>query len=164
MISILFSGCSAISSAKKMILTITSRWSFPGHEPLKTVANTVAGIHLLMLCWFWQVSSRSKASGGPFVFPPVIPLPQWQLVESKPLKAETVELLAFGKILPGREYIQKELPLDIKMRYEVEADGNFSKFIKITLISSFRSINQLPDVRQHERLGFYGLCIRNRRT
>jgi len=58
------------------------------------------------------------------------------------LKAETVELLAFGKvILPeGSIYIQKEL--DIKMRYEVEADGNFSKFIKITLISSFRSINQ----------------------
>jgi len=83
------------------------------------------------------------------------------------LKAETVELLAFGKvILPGREYryIQKELPLDIKMRYEVEADGNFSKFIKITLISSFRSINHCR-MRQHEQLGFYGLLyIRNERT
>jgi len=33
-------------------------------------------------------------------------LPQWQLVESKPLKAETVELLAFGKvILPGGSII-----------------------------------------------------------
>jgi len=82
------------------------------------------------------------------------------------LKAETVEL-AFGKvILPGREYryIQKELPLDIKMRYEVEADGNFSKFIKNYTDIKF-SLNQpLPDVRQHERLGFYGLFVYQKRA
>jgi cyanosortase A-associated protein len=111
--------------------------------------------------------SIGKRTLTPFVFPPVVPLPQWQLVASQPLKAETVELQAFGKlVLPGREYryIQNDLPLDIKMRYQVETDGDFKEFIKKHTNIKF-SLNQpLPDVRQHEQLGFYGLFVYQKRA
>jgi len=82
-----------------------------------------------MFCSFWQVSSRSKhrqadalcvsASGT---------LTAMATSGKSTLEAETVDLQAFGKlVLPGREYryIQNDLPLDIKMRYEVETDGDF---------------------------------------
>lgn len=111
--------------------------------------------------------SIGKRTLTPFVFPPVIPLPQWQLVESQPLKGETIELLAFGKVvLPGREYryVQKELPLNIKMGYELEADGNFKRFIKNYTDIKFSPNQPLPDVRQHKQLGFYGLFVYQKRA
>jgi len=93
----------------------------------------------------------------------VVPLPQWQLVASQPLKAETVDLQAFGKlVLPGREYRYIQNDLDIKMRYEVETDGDFKEFIKKHTDIRFRSINHL--MRQHEQLGFYGLFVYQKRA
>jgi len=52
-------------------------------------------------------------------------------VASQPLKAETVDLQAFGISPAWKGYaISKMTYLDIKMRYEVETDGDFKEFIK----------------------------------
>lgn len=108
-----------------------------------------------------------KRTLTPFVFPSVVPLAQWQLVASQPLKANTVESSSFGKLeLPGRQYryIQNGLPLDIKTRYEVETDGDVKEFIK-SHAGIRLSLNQ-PGlvVRQHPQLGFYGVYVYQKRA
>jgi len=93
----------------------------------------------------------------------VVPLPQWQLVASQPLKAETVDLQAFGKLVLEGSIAISKMPLDIKMRYEVETDGDFKEFIKSTLISRFRSINHCL-MYVSTKLGFYGLFVYQKRA
>ena len=99
-----------------------------------------------------------KRTFTPFVFPQEVPLPQWRLVESRPLKGRTIESSTFGKlVLPGRQYryIQNELHLDIDMRYEVEKSQTPIKF--------FLDQPSLL-VRQHPQLGFYGLFVYENRA
>lgn len=121
-----------------------------------------------------------KRTITPFVFPSVVPLPQWQLVASQPLEIKTVDRPPFGKLdLPGIQYryVQNGLhassregapsspaPLDIKMRYEVETDGDGKRFIKDNTAIQF-SLNQ-PSmvVREHEGLGFYGMFVYEKRA
>lgn len=122
-----------------------------------------------------------KRTITPFVFPQVVPLPQWQLVASQPLENQTVERPPFGKlVLPGihYSYVKNNLhgsskdvprpsslaPLDIKMRYEVETDGDVKRFIKDNTAIQF-SLNQpSPVVRQREGLGFYALFVYEKRA
>lgn len=125
-----------------------------------------------------------KRTVTPFVFPPVVSLPQWQLVASNPLKNQTVEQPPFGKLIfPGRQYryIQNDLPassgastarrslaplasLDIKMRYLVETDGDVKQFIKDNTAIRFLFDQPLLVVRQQEGLGFYGLFVYEKRA
>lgn len=108
-----------------------------------------------------------KQTVTPFVFPSVVPLAQWQPIASQPLKNKTVDRAPFGKlVLPGRHYryIQNNLPLDIKIRYEVQTTGDVKEFIRreggIQL-----SLNQpLLVVRENERVGFYGLFVHDKRA
>lgn len=109
-----------------------------------------------------------KHTVTPFVFPSVVTLPQWQLVASHPLKAQTIErpppLSKF--ILPARQYryIQNDLRLDIEMRYKVETDGDVKQFIKDNTAIRFLLDQPLLIVRQQEGLGFYGLFVYQKRA
>lgn len=108
-----------------------------------------------------------KRTITPFVFPSVVPLPQWQWVASQPLENQTVERPPFGKlVLPGihYRYVQNDLPLDIKMRYEVETDGDGKRFIKDNTAIQVSLTQPLVVVRQHEGLGFYGLFVYQKRA
>ena len=108
-----------------------------------------------------------KRTVTPFVFPQVVPLPQWQRVASQPLENITVERPPFGKlVLPGSSYsyIQNDLPLDIKMRYEVQTDGNVKNFIRNQSGIKFPLNQPLVVVRKDERVGFYGLFVHQKRA
>jgi cyanosortase A-associated protein len=108
-----------------------------------------------------------KRKVTPFVFPSVVPLPQWQLVTSHLLQDQTIERPSLPKlVLLGRHYryIQNDLPLDIKMFYEVETNGNVKQLIKDHTDIKFLLNQPLLVLRQHEQLGFYGLFVYQKRA
>lgn len=105
--------------------------------------------------------SIGKRTLTPFSFPAKVPLPQWQLVTSQPLPNQTVDQLPFGKVvLPGMyyRYKQNDLPLDIKMRYQINVEGDVKHLIETNTDIRF-SLNRSPVIRQHQQLGFYGLFV-----
>ena len=108
-----------------------------------------------------------KRTLTPFVFPSAVTLPQWQLIASEPLEPYTFERPPFEQLrLPGRHYryIQNDLHLDIKMRYEVETNGDVKGLIRERNDIKFSLNKPLLVVRQHEQLGFYGLFIYQNRA
>ncbi len=125
--------------------------------------------------------SIGKRTIAYFVFPQVVPLPQWQLVASHPLKNQTVDRPPLFKIvLSGMQYryLQNDLhashhsgtekqtpaPLDIEMRYEVGTEGDVKHLIQDNTGIKF-SLNQPSLVlRQQQGLGFYGLFVYQKRA
>ncbi len=106
--------------------------------------------------------SIGKRTVTPFVFPSEVPLAQWQMVASQPLENKTVEQPPLGNVVvPGRQYryIQNGLPLDIKMRYELQTNGNGLQFIRSSTPIKLSLNQRLLTVREHEGVGFYGLFV-----
>ncbi len=103
----------------------------------------------------------------PFVFPSVVPLPQWQMVASQSLKDEIVERPPFGKVvLSGTQYryLQNGLNLDVEMRYEVGTEGSVRHLIKEKTPIQFSLTQPLLVLRQHQGVGFYGLFVYQKRA
>ena len=97
---------------------------------------------------------------APFVFPTVVSLPEWQLLNSHLLAAPIPKNLEYAA---GRhyQYIQKNQTLDIEMRYMINTSGSVRFFIS--------SILQLPSQlklapRQREGVGFYYLFAHEQRA
>ncbi len=111
--------------------------------------------------------SIGKRPIAPFTFPTAVPLPQWQQSAAQPLPKLTVERWPYGKLnLPGihYRYQQNNLPLDIKMRYEVETDGNVRQITENNSEVRFLQLKSQPVIRQHQQLGFYGLFVYEQRA
>ncbi|WP_315791139.1 cyanoexosortase A system-associated protein [Fischerella sp. JS2] len=92
---------------------------------------------------------RDKSTVDDFVFPEVVPLPQWQLKSSKDLSQQiqnNSELLAQRNY----KYTRKDLPLNIEMRYVKIGDVN-------QLIKKYTQISSSVIIRQREGIGYYGL-------
>lgn len=86
-----------------------------------------------------------------FVFPPVVPLSGWQSLPSHALSDRSSNHLNY---ISGRQYqyTQKDLPLNIEMRYVVNTTGDVKDFLK-----TYTFIPSSPVLRQQEGIGFYGL-------
>jgi cyanosortase A-associated protein len=104
--------------------------------------------------------SLDQAKINAFAFPETVPLPQWQLSLSEPLKTpedKHPELVAQKHY----RYIENNLPLDIEMRYLqnlYNADVNL-------LLKSYTSIKSSAKiVRQSNEIGYYGLGIYKQRA
>lgn len=111
--------------------------------------------------------SIGKRTVKPFVFPSVVPLLQWQFVASQPLENKTLERQRLDKsVAPSRHYryIQNGLPLDIKMRYQVQTNGNVLQFIRSYTPIKLPISQQLLTVREQEQIGFYGLFVHDKRA
>lgn len=93
-------------------------------------------------------SSRTVTS---FVFPPAVPLSGWQSLPSNPLSDRSSK---HPNYITGRQYqyTQKDLPLNVEMRYVVNTTGDVKDFLK-----TYTSIPSSPILRQQEGIGFYGL-------
>lgn len=97
-----------------------------------------------------------------FVFPTGVPLSQWQLSLSRPL----ADPITKGPKSPGRHYryIQKNISLDIDMRYIVDTHGNVKSFIE-KYYSLPLSSGQLALVLRHqEGIGFHNLFADQQRA
>lgn len=95
-----------------------------------------------------------------FIFPPTVPLPEWQPLKSRPL---AVTPIGDSPNLSGRQYqyIQNDLTLDIEMRYLINTIGHVQFFI--------RSLPQFPGQltlasRHREGLGYYYLFAYEQRA
>lgn len=96
----------------------------------------------------------------PFTFPSAVPLPEWQLVQSKPLADQVVRKPGRKfDFLAGRsyQYTQNNLPLDIQMRYTLYPDGEIKHLIRS--YTSFDIPNSRLQQRQQAGVGFYGLFV-----
>lgn len=111
--------------------------------------------------------TSGKRKVTPFVFPQLVPLPQWQLIASQPLKERVVERQQLPEsVLPGRHYryIQNGLHLDINVYYEVETTGDVKNLIENHTAIEF-SLNQ-PSIilRKQQQIGSYGLFADQKRA
>lgn len=103
-----------------------------------------------------------KRTATRFIFPSVVPLPQWQSLPGKPLPNQTVEQLPYGKlVLPGMHYRyqQNGIPLDIKMRYEINASGDVKQLIEMHTDVRFLPNQSQPIIRERKPLGYYGVFV-----
>lgn len=106
--------------------------------------------------------SIGKRSATPFIFPLSVPLPQWQFIASKSLPNQIAEQLPYGKlILPGMHYRyqQSGIPLDIKMRYEINTAGDVKQLIEMHTDIRFGPNQSMPIIRERKQLGFYGVFV-----
>ncbi len=95
----------------------------------------------------------------PFVFPATVPLPDWQPLASSSLNNHKNELS--GK---HYRYVQKDLPLDIEMRYLTNIDGDVNAFIKQYAPHSSSEGQLRGVVRQQEGVGFHRLFVEKGRV
>lgn len=101
-----------------------------------------------------------RRTATPFVFPSEVPLPQWQFVASKSLPNQTIDELPYGKlVLPGMQYSykQNDIPLEIKMRYEVNTGGDVKQLIEKYTDIVFPPSRPMPNIRQNKQIGFYAV-------
>jgi cyanosortase A-associated protein len=95
--------------------------------------------------------NAEKSTLTPLIFPETVPLSEWQLNPKYSQPASTKEdsnLIAQKHY----QYIQKDVPLDIEMRYVTIFD--VSKLLK-----EYTSILSSTEVRQRDKVGYYGLGV-----
>lgn len=140
--------------------------SFWKHLRIPLLAFTCANV-LLVVGRSILDPTIGKQTVTPNVFPSAVPLPQWQAVASNPLENKTADPPLVGELaLPGRHYryIQNGLPLDIKMRYEVQTNGDVKQLIRNHADIQFPHNQPMVVVREQERVGFYGLFVHQKRA
>ncbi|BAZ65490.1 hypothetical protein NIES4106_02290 [Fischerella sp. NIES-4106] len=111
---------------------------------------------LLVLGQVLILPIQSKNPANFFVFSESPPLPQWQLKSTKSL---TYDLQDDSELLSQKnyQYIRKELPLYIEMRYVKIGDVN-------QLIRKYTKISASAVVRQKEDIGYYGLGVEQQKA
>lgn len=104
-----------------------------------------------------------KSTITSFVFPTAVPLPQWQPSLSRSLAGS---LNKGPKSLSGRhyQYTQKNLTVDIEMRYMVKTHGNVKSFIEKYYSLPLSSGQTTLVLRQQEKIGFYNLFTYQQRA
>lgn len=90
-------------------------------------------------------------------FPPVVPLPKWQLIDS-------IEINSISEkpwILPGRHYryTQNQLPLSIYMHSVEPPDGDVKQLIDRHTAIKFSAAQPTLSIRQQAGVGFYGVYV-----
>ncbi|MBW4645688.1 MAG: cyanoexosortase A system-associated protein [Goleter apudmare HA4340-LM2] len=102
----------------------------------------------------FPVSTRPEFT--PFVFPDKVPVPQWQLSESRPLPKPTADI---PELLSQRyyRYTQNSQQLDIDMHYLALEYTHLD-------IQKWTKIPSAATIRHHKGIGFYGLGIDQQRA
>lgn len=103
---------------------------------------------------FLPITENSAAT--PFNFPEQVPLSEWKLKASDSLPKptqENEELISQKRY----QYIQKDLPLDIEMRYVKAVDVK-------SLIKNYTQISSAAVVRQQKGVGYYGVGVDKQRA
>lgn len=103
----------------------------------------------------------------PFAFPPDVPLPEGQLLESQPLTDTVAQLpRQYNAVIAGRyyRYSQNGIPLDIEMRYVVGTLGDVESFIRNYAAMHLPPGQVFQALRQQEGVGFYGVFVHQGRA
>ena len=110
-------------------------------------------------------SAAGNRQVSAFAFPSVVPLPGWQLLESRPL-AEPSRPDSYEVVLASQKYRyrQNKQHLEIEMRYEVGSLGNFRGYYSKDDTSQSQNTLRLQKLHQQEGVGFYSLFVHQGRS
>ena len=129
------------------------------------LATTFGGVLLVLLksILYPAIGDYPDNKVSSFVFPAAVPLAGWQSLESKPLNHQTVKSSNF---VPGRQYrySQKNITLEIEMRYLVDPNADVNNFIKSYTPISSSAKQVLSVLRRREGIGFYSLFVHQQRA
>lgn len=96
--------------------------------------------------------ASQQSTVTPFVFPSTIPLPQWQLVDSVPLKiTDDPTFLASRRY----RYQQKSISLTIDMHYIIQSSGDVKDFLNKHIFSEKSGASIL--IKEKSGVGFHAL-------
>jgi cyanosortase A-associated protein len=94
----------------------------------------------------------TTSTATPFVFPTSIPLPQWQLLDSQPIKiTDDATFLASRRY----RYQQNRNSLNIDMHYIVNSSGDVQDFVKKHIFAQKATTSLL--IRETSDVGFHAL-------
>jgi cyanosortase A-associated protein len=104
-----------------------------------------------------------KTTATPFVFPTAVPLPEWELKNSRAIAASVTKN---SSNLSGRryQYIQNDLTLDIEMQYALNTKGDVKSFIQNYSSLPLSSRQLALILRQQQGIGFYSLFAYQQRA
>lgn len=126
---------------------------------------TISVAVLLVLGKSILFPNTKKQTFTPFVFPETVSLPEWQFVGSNSLDSQTPPKKNNIYISGNHyRYIQKDLPIDIEMRYEVKTSAEVKDFLKNYTAIPSSSGQFKPLMRQQKGVGFYNLFVHQDRT
>lgn len=133
------------------------------------ISLTLAGV-FLTLGRFSLDPNAGKRPMAAFSFPSVVPLPEWQLLESSPIAEPTVRRTDdkddFGAILANRKYLyrQNDQQLEIEMRYAGGTFGDLQFYLNDYASIWLENAKLLQNLRQQEGVGFYSLFVHQGRS
>lgn len=128
------------------------------------ISFTFAGVFLTLGRFSLDPSAGNRPMTA-FSFPSVVPLPEWQLLESRPLAepiaSKTDDEDDYGDILASRKYLyrQNNQQLEIEMRYAAGTLGDLRTYFKYHTSIRLKQAKSLPITRQQEGVGFYSLFV-----
>ena len=102
-----------------------------------------------------------------FAFPKVVPLPGWQLLESRSLGKPIASLPQGVNVLAGSQkyfYKQNNQHLEIDMRYMVGTWGDIYAYFKKYSSINLQSGQLYQNLRQRQGVGFYTLFVYQQRA
>lgn len=117
---------------------------------------------LFTLGQFILDSTAGNRSVPPFSFPSVVPLPGWQLLNSRPLaKPITSRTSSYEALLASQEYLYKRdgYRLQIKMGYVVGTLGRLHDYLRDYTSVQLLGDRLLQNLRQQKGVGFYSLFV-----
>lgn len=152
-----------------MNLNLKALWSNQTHEWQRQLRVPLLAITCVsVVCLVGKaILSPIKTSREftPFVFPQVVPLLEWQPMQSRPLASLKVKQSEkTAPVLASRsyQYVQNNLPLDIEMRYVVTPSGEVKSLIRD--YTPFDVPNALIQQRQQAGIGFHILFVHQQRA
>jgi cyanosortase A-associated protein len=124
---------------------------------ISILAVTFTGV-LLVVGKLTFYPSAGNLSATPFEFPESVPLAEWQMQNSAPLKISDTSQVKVGR---KYEYRKNNLDLEIEMRYVVGTSGDVESMMKgHTVLKSSPGKLELANT---QRVGFHGILQQQNR-
>lgn len=130
------------------------------------IAIAFAGV-FLTLGRFSLDSSAGNRPASPLAFPSKVPLPGWQLLESRTLTKPIASAHKSWEAVPASHkyrYRQGNQQLEIEMRYIVSTSGELQSYFGRYASMHLPDGQLLQSLRQHEGVGFYSLFVHQGRS
>lgn len=105
-------------------------------------------------------SPPGQRSLGAFAFPSTVPLPGWQLIDSRALEQATTQPAnSFDTVIASRKYLYRKQGqlLTIKMRYMASNVGDLEEYLHRYSALKIEQGQLLQNLRDRQGIGFYSL-------
>jgi cyanosortase A-associated protein len=105
-------------------------------------------------------SPPGQRSLSAFTFPSIVPLPEWQLIDSSALEQATTQPAnSYDAVIASRKYLykQKGQLLTIEMRYMASNLGNLEEYLNRHAAMKISESQLLQNLRDRQDIGFYSL-------